>query len=191
MPVARRHLGRLRGALPAGRRLPAVRPGADELPVRGGHRRLPHHGGLVAEGAQGSQGHRRHPCRGDRRGLGLHPDSCRGVDHLVGGAGLRPPDHQQHHLWHPMGGRARCAGRGPAGGRHLERHVQPADRRLPVWDALCRSPEEPRPLGRGARDHSEGPGREGVRRTSRSSSSTGPTPRSGRSTTPHPPSGST
>ena len=52
-----------------------------------------------------------------------------GRDRVLRQPGLRAPHHQQHDLRHPVAERARGARRRSAGGRHLERHVQPADRR--------------------------------------------------------------
>ena len=54
-PRARRHPRRLRRAVPAGRRQPAVLDGADEPAARGRQRRLRRDRRVVAEGGQGSQ----------------------------------------------------------------------------------------------------------------------------------------
>ena len=68
---------------------------------------------------------------------------------------LRAHDDQQHALRHRVAERAE-GGRGAARGRHLVRHVQPADRRVEVRLDLRRRAEEPGSFRRDARDHPRG-----------------------------------
>ena len=73
-----RHSGQLQGAVPAGRRQPAVLDGADEPADAGRDGGLHHHRRLGEEGAEGSEEGRRDERGGVDRGRQLQGDSGAG-----------------------------------------------------------------------------------------------------------------
>ena len=155
--------GRLHRALPPGRRVAPVLDGADESAARRSHGGLPRHRCVVAKGDQGGQGPRPQGARGRHRGGDQLRPASRGQGHpLLGATGLRPSDDQQHDLRDPVAHRAGGPHGRAARRRHLERHVQPTDRRVQVRSDLRGRAEEPGALRRGARHHPERPGRGGA-----------------------------
>ena len=119
----------LQGAVPAGRRQPAVLDGADEPAAGRRLGRLRRHRRVVAEGGQGSQAGRRREDRGDDRGRELHPRAEAGRADARSRRRLRPLHDQQHDLRHRVAVRA-------------------------ARSAPCRSSPTPRPTSSAARSTS-------------------------------------
>ena len=131
MRDAGRHPRRLHGAVPAGRREPAVLDGADEPAAGRRIGRLHRHRRVVAEGGQGSQARRRREDRRDDRGRELRARAEAGRADARSDCRLRPLHDQQHDLRHRVRLRARRRRRA-ARRRRLVGHLQRADRRREV-----------------------------------------------------------
>ena len=154
-----RHSGQLQGAVPAGRREPAVLDGADEPARAGRDGRLHRHGRLGEEGAEGSEAKsaRRTSRRRPRAATsGAFRSRPRSDAHA--GRRLRAHDVEQHDLRHRVAiraGRRRRAARL----RRVVGHLLPADRRLEVRADLRGRAEEPRTVRCHGRHRARGPAR--------------------------------
>ena len=178
-------------ALPAGRRQPAVRDGADEPPAHRQERRLhrsPAPGrrrptrrpGASARCASPPPPRSTRRTRGSRARTSSHLDPNAAYVHITTNNTIFGT--QWHHV--------PDVGERPARRRHVARHLWKPLRRLQVRADLRRRAEEHRALGRG-RGHRQEDLVDGAARTSRPSSATRRTPRTTRSTTRRPPSRST
>ena len=150
--------GPLSGALPAGRRVAAVRDDADEPAARQGRQRLRAHRRVGQEGDQGGAGLRRGQRRRERRGPLFHlrarPGDLaarrrRGVPALH-----RQRDDRRGRVLLRARDRRRAAGQ-----RHVVQPLVPAGRRVPLRPDLRRRAEEHRPGRADHRDHPRRPGR--------------------------------
>lgn len=148
----------LQGAVPAGRRQPAVRRDSAEPAARRWRRRLYRYRYLVEEGHRGGSSLWHRECRGQRQGVRLlrHSGSERvDADQGRGLCALRlQRDHRRPRVRLDSRDRRRAAGH-----RHVLRYPLAPARRVPLRPDLCRGAEEHRPVRPGGGDRSRRPAR--------------------------------
>ena len=152
---ARGHSRQLPRAVPAGRRVAAVRRRAHE-PHEEPRGRLYRHRRLGEEGLQGSQDLRRRPRHRQQRGRDvlLHPRLLR--PGRIARCRLRVHLREQHHLRHEVPHAAEHQGQGPRGRRVVVLPVR-AGGHHPLRRHVRRRTEEHRPGRRGHLHHPRGP----------------------------------